>query len=222
MRHALIGSVALHAAVIAVVVERSTGPRSTRSERERIEVVSLSRPAPRPPEVSSPAPARQAPRGFQVLVAPVEIPTAVPDIDITRSATDEADFTGRGVAGGFASGVGGPSVATLPPVTKRRDDPIDEGDVEHRPAMLPGQMGPSYPDSLRDAGPDGAVVVRFVLDTAGRLEPRSLDIVKSSHPLFTESVRVALTRILFSPAELGGRKVRVRMEQRFEFHLAHR
>jgi len=221
MRHALIGSVALHAAVIAVVVERSTGPQVTRAERERIEVVSLSHAAPRPPEVSSAAPATQAPRGFQVLVAPVDIPTAVPDVDITRSATDEADFTGRGVAGGFAKGVGGPSVVALP-VTRRRDDPIDEGDVEHPASMLPGQMGPSYPDSLRDAGPDGAVVVRFVLDTAGHLEPRSLDVVKSSHPLFTESVRAALTRILFSPAELGGRKVRVRMEQRFEFHLAHR
>jgi hypothetical protein len=40
--------------------------------------------------------------------------------------------------------------------------------------------------------------------------------------LFTDAVRHALERLRFSPAAVGGRKVRVRMEQRFEFHLAGR
>jgi hypothetical protein len=63
-------------------------------------------------------------------------------------------------------------------------------------------------------------VVRFVVDTLGRVEPPSLDIVQSSHPLFLASVRTALDHLRFLPARFSGRRVRVRMEQRFEFHFA--
>jgi hypothetical protein len=40
-------------------------------------------------------------------------------------------------------------------------------------------------------------VVRFVVDTLGRVEPPSLDIVQSSHPLFLASVRTALDHLRF-------------------------
>jgi hypothetical protein len=62
-------------------------------------------------------------------------------------------------------------------------------------------------------------VVRFVVDTLGRVEPPSLDIVQSSHPLFLASVRTALDHLRFY-RRFSGRRVRVRMEQRFEFHFA--
>ena len=56
---------------------------------------------PPPPElVAAPPP----PKGFQVLTAPVEIPNVLPDIDLTRRVTNEADFTGKGAAGGFSTG----------------------------------------------------------------------------------------------------------------------
>src|SRR3546814_20030125 len=47
------------------------------------------------------------PQGFQVLTAPVKIPDMIPEIDLTKKLTNEADFSGKGVAGGIAAGVVG-------------------------------------------------------------------------------------------------------------------
>jgi len=218
MRYARIGSVAVHGVLIALATARATGPRVERPERERLEVVRLDQPVdakPAPPPVEL---AAAAALGFQILVAPVEIPTTIPPVDVALASTDGADFSGRGVAGGFASGLlGGLLVGNVRP-----PELIDDDEAEDRAYMLPGQMGPAYPEALRSHAPDGTVMVRFVLDTTGRLEPPSLYVVRTSHPLFTDAVRHALERLRFSPAAVGGRKVRVRMEQRFEFHLAGR
>ena len=50
-----------------------------------------------PPDVAAPPLAK----GFQVLTAPVEIPDVIPEIDLNAKVTNEADFSGRGVAGGL-------------------------------------------------------------------------------------------------------------------------
>jgi TonB family protein len=94
--------------------------------------------------------------------------------------------------------------------------------ADDAPYLLPGQFGPEYPDMLRAAAPDGYVLVRFVLDTLGNVEPPTLAVVQATHPLFVSSVQSALTRLHFAPARFSGKRVRARMEQRFEFHLAGR
>ena len=86
--------------------------------------------------------------------------------------------------------------------------------------MLPGQMGPAYPEPLRDDRPDGLVVVRFVIDTLGHVESPSLKVIHASHPLFLDAVRVVARAAAIPPGRYSGQRVRVRMEQRFEFHLA--
>lgn len=157
-----------------------------------------------------------AARGFQVLVAPNDVPASLPSIDATQPTVIPEDFSAKGVAGGLSSGIG---VVPLEP-TIGPNEPIDGRAADEPPYMLPGQMGPAYPAPLRDDRPDGLVVVRFVIDTLGRVESPSLKVIEATHPLFADAVKASLNRLRFLPAEFSGKRVRVSMEQRFEFHLA--
>jgi len=58
---------------------------------------------PKVPQVVAPAP----PKGFKVLPPPVNIPTSLPTIDLSKAITNEKDFSGKGIAGGSADGVKG-------------------------------------------------------------------------------------------------------------------
>lgn len=78
---------------------------------------------------------------------------------------------------------------------------------------------PAYPEMLRAAGIEGRVVVRFVVDSAGRVEPQSIEVVEASHALFERAVREALPRFRFAPAEVGGRRVRQLVELPIAFTL---
>lgn len=91
--------------------------------------------------------------------------------------------------------------------------------VEKVALPLPGNPVPAYPAVLRTAGIEGGVTVRFVIDTAGRVEPGSIVPLRSEHELFTAATLRALQAHRFLPAEAGGRKVRMLVEQRFEFAL---
>ena len=78
---------------------------------------------------------------------------------------------------------------------------------------------PRYPESLRSAGIDGRVVIQFVVDTLGAIEPASVKVILSSHDLFTRSVETVLPRYRFVPSEVNGRRVRALAQMPFEFHL---
>ena len=72
--------------------------------------------------------------------------------------------------------------------------------------MIPGGAVPAYPALLRSAGVAGAVLVEFVVDTLGRVEPGSLRLVHADHELFAASVRDVAPRLRFLPAEAQGRQ----------------
>lgn len=207
-----------HGGLIALAVAATLHPRSTidPTTKETVAVVNLSVFTPQAVDRRAKG-AESAARGFQALAIPAETPLTIPGIDARQPAIIPEDFTARGIVGGLASGIG---AAILPAPTVGNGDPIDGGNADEPPYMLPGQMGPDYPAPLRSDRPDGVVVVRFVIDTLGHVEPPSLLVVESSHPLFVEAVRTALERLRFLPARFSGQRVRVRMVQRFEFHLA--
>src|SRR5262245_57163336 len=214
----LLLSTAVHAAVVLLSIWATleSRPDALSARADRVEIVDVGvfrQTAPAAPRVS-----RRAERGFQVLEAPREVPRTISLASIKEPSTIPEDFSGRGVAGGETAGI----IVAPVVVVARSDEPIDGRLADQPPYMLPGQMGPMYPTPLRNDAPEGLVVVRFVIDTLGRVEPPSLDIVQSSHPLFLASVRSALDHLRFLPARFSGRRVRVRLEQRFEFHLAGR
>ena len=79
---------------------------------------------------------------------------------------------------------------------------------------------PNYPEALRQAGIGGHVLVRFTVDTAGRVDMASVQVIESTHPLFTTAVRTVLPTYRFKPSEAGGRRVASTAEMPFEFSIA--
>jgi periplasmic protein TonB len=199
-------SLIVHSVVVGALVVL-TARESARPREEPREVAVQMTALPDPP-APTPAPATP-PAG-----APEVVPTALPPIDLSRPVTSEADFASgrRGVSaaqGGVAGGSG-----VLP-----ASGYFFEGQVE-KPAMsLPGQTGPAYPDVLRSAGLEGQVLAQFVVDSSGRASLESFSALHSDHPLFTASVKTALSRLRFLPAEIGGRRVPQLVQQTFQFTL---
>lgn len=63
------------------------------------------------------------------------------------------------------------------------------------------------------------MVAQFVVDTAGRVEPGSIEVTSTTNPLFAQSVRSALIAARFRPAEVRGAPVRQLVQQSFSFVL---
>ena len=121
--------------------------------------------------------------------------------------------------------VGGPVLAIgLPgPVSPTPTAPggiVDVEMVERIPRILETAPQPRYPSALRESGISGGVVVRFVVDTLGRAELESVQVLETTHPLFADAVRRALAQYRFAPGETGGRKVRTMVQLPFTFRLA--
>src|SRR5205809_1040082 len=93
-----------------------------------------------------------------------------------------------------------------------------EAVVEGKPALLSGPPQ-LYPDLLRQAGIQGRVVLRAIIDTTGRVEPTSLKIVQSPSPGFDEPTKQWALKALFRPARLHGRAVRSYVNLPFDYSL---
>jgi periplasmic protein TonB len=215
-------SAVLHAVLItgAIYGTLQAKEQLEKPKAEKVEFVEMKKkdeppppkeePKPPPPDVVVKAP---PPKGFQVLTAPIKIPDVIPDVDLSKKVTNEDDFSGKGVAGGIAKGVVG---GTPQPVS---DQPYFEFQVEKQVAPQPGNPAPRYPDMLRSANVEGEVLAQFVVDTTGRAEMNTFKVLKSSHDLFTNSVKQALANMHFFPAEVGGRKVKQLVQMPFVFSL---
>lgn len=213
----LLLSVVVHVAVIGAAVYGTLEAKEAieKPKAEKVEFVEMKKEEPPPPETKPEPPpdvvaAPPPPKGFQVLTAPIKIPEVLPEIDLTKKVTDEADFSGKGVAGGIAKGV----VGGTAPVA---DQTYFEFQVEKQVAQLNVTL--RYPDMLRSANVEGEVLAQFVVDTTGRVEANSIKILKSSHDLFTNAVQQALRTAKYYPAEIGGRKVKQLVQQPFNFTL---
>ena len=209
--HAVIGTAAVYGTLQAK--EQLEKPKA-----EKVEFVEMKKKEEPPPPKEVPPPPKDVvmapppPKGFQVLTAPVKVPDVLPDIDLSKKVTDEADFSGKGVAGGSGKGV----VGGTGPVNT--DQPYFEFQVEKQVAAIPGQSV-NYPEQLKSAGVEGEVLAQFVVDTTGRYEQGTFKVLKSTNEQFTNAVKSALTRMKFYPAEVGGRKVKQLVQQPFTFSL---
>ena len=76
---------------------------------------------------------------------------------------------------------------------------------------------PRYPDALRSANVAGRVLVRFTVDTAGRIDQSTVEVLGSTNDLFSEAVKRVLPSFRFRPAEINGIRVRSVAEMPFEF-----
>ena len=214
-------SVLLHVVLIGITVY-ATAHATVAAEKpkeEKVEFVETPKEEPPPPEPEPTPPpppdvvaAPPPPKGFQVLQAPVEIPDVIPKIDLSKKAIDEADFSGKGVAGGMATGV----VGAPPPPVVDANQTYFEYQVE-KPVVSLGNVSPNYPSMLESQGVTGQVIAQFEVSTEGKADMSTFKVVESSHELFTAAVKSALSRMRFQPAEIGGKKVRQLVQQAFVF-----
>ena len=212
-------SIILHTVLIAaaVVLTKKTADALEKPKEEKVVLAETKKePEPEKPKeqpkeqvVAQVAP----PKGFQVLTPPIDVPDVIPDVDLTRKATDADDFSGKGVQGGIAKGVEG---GTGPVIS---DQPYFDFQVEKAAAGIPGSGNPAYPEMLKSSGVEGEALVQFIVDTTGRAELGSFKVLRASHDAFGQAVRSALPRMRFLPAEIGGRKVRMLVQQPFAFAL---
>lgn len=164
------------------------------------------------------SPAHMSPRSGAIALPQVALPTIVPmtlpSIDIGPVLAPDEVRIGAGLRGpspfddGEPSSFGGATGAA-----------VDERLVDRTPRLVGRSREPRYPAALRNAGVQGRVVVQFVVDTLGRAELGTLQVLDGGHPLFVESIRAALASYRFSVGEAGGRAVRTRVQIPFDFTL---
>jgi protein TonB len=177
--------------------------------------------APPPPPTPAPTSPSRAPRSGSPTSGTPTVPhTPLPDLSVVPigipPVTTALDPL-RGLAesferGGLGKGTGEPTGAPS------GDGPWSENLVE-RAALPLGQLRPRYPEALRAAGIGGSAVLRFVVDTLGRVERGTVEIVRATDPRFGEAAQQAVGGLRFRPAEARGRRVRQLVELPFEFRI---
>ncbi len=158
-----------------------------------------------PPELEIELP----PQGFLTLLAPINIPTEIPPIDLTQTF-DPRNFSGIGVEGGVFSGVVGAEVDL--------SQTFLESVVDERPERLSGPV-PRYPEMLRQAGVEGVVMLEFVIDTTGRVEEQNVKVLHSTNRAFEAPARNVIVRSLYRPGRVRGVAVRVLVQQQIGFSI---
>ena len=100
------------------------------------------------------------------------------------------------------------------------EQPVDEDQVEEKPVALPGTCRPpAYPMQMRVARIEGRVLLQFVVDTLGRVEPASIQAIQSTHSLFETAARRVVTTCRYRPARTGNHPVRVRVQVPYDFRM---
>ena len=213
-----ITSVMLHGVIIAGAAIATTRDaiiaRQPENPMVRVDFSQPKAPVPtRPTVVTDNFRVAPMPATFRIVV-PVVVPIGIPPIDFSRPVTP-ADFVPadpRSIAQCRIDCSMGPRLVDT---SSRQVWSANDVMMRLRDEPVP----PRYPESLRRAGVEGEVVVRFVVDTTGVVEMSTIEIVRSTHDAFTAAVRESLTRMRFFPSSIGERKVKALAVMPFRFTL---
>jgi protein TonB len=206
-------SVTAHTALIAAALYATAHARVQAAEfPETVRAVYFPQD---PLPVQSASPTMGTQRTFDghrlVFVAP-DVDIKVPSVDISDVVSKPGDFS-PGTIASPGSDVGQDSGGSSAAAPFRADQ------VEKQVGVIPGSA-PRYPEVLRSSGVEGRVVAEFVVDEQGRAEEGGVRFVRSDNQLFEDAVRIALRRMRFIPAEVGGVKVRQLVQMPFVFTLS--
>jgi protein TonB len=209
-------SVVLHLVIgyVAITATKGAAEELTKVLQDT-SMIFLKAPEPPPPPPEAPPPeaivsANPPPLGFQTVMPPTEIPRDIPPVNLNERF-NAADFTGKGVEGGVATGIAGGTG----PVTGETflqdqvDDPV-------QPINIPK---PRYPPVLQQAGVSGFVDALYVVDTLGHAEPSSWKVQRSTNQQFEAPAREAIMKGVFKPARIRGAAVRQLVQQKISFNI---
>ena len=133
----------------------------------------------------------------------------------TRTPAHGARARGKDLSGARGQLPVGLTLADIRP-----DTAFSVLDVDQEVERYEWSAAPLYPPQLLAEGAEGVVYATFVVDTSGLVDPTSVRVMSSPHPMFTTSVVDALGQMHFKPASRSGAKVRQLVEQRFRFQIA--
>jgi periplasmic protein TonB len=206
-------SVTAHTALIAAALYATAQARVQPAEfAETVRAVYFPR-DPLPVRSASPTMSHRDFEGHRLVFVAPDVDIKVPSVDISDVVSKPGDFS-PGTIASPGSDVGQDSGGSSPRAPFRADQ------VEKQVGVIPGSAAPRYPEVLRSSGVEGRVVAEFVVDELGRAEEGSVRFVRSDNQLFEDAVRVALRRMRFIPAEVGGVKVRQLVQMPFVFTLS--
>ncbi len=216
-------SVGLHTLLILAAIKATAGVAETAQKIIQQETSFLLPPEPPPPPPPPDQPPPDAvvsenppPQGFQTIVPPKDLPTEIPPVDLNEKF-DARDFSGRGVAGGVATGViGGTGPVITDAVSAGETYTSTEVDDPVQPLTGPN---PVYPDVMRSVGIEGVVRLRFVVGANGKVESNSVQVVSSTNKAFEAPAVSAIKKWTFKPAKVRGQAVRQLVEQNIRFSL---
>ena len=210
----LVTSMVLHVLIVFALVWATKGAAETVKKIMADTTVVFLEPPKAPPPPDQPPPeavvaANPPPQGFQVVLPPSVVPTAIPPVDLNQHF-NARDFSGKGVEGGIAAGI----VGGTGPVDNTQV--FMEAQVDDPPVLV--SAGPMrYPDVLRAAGISGRVTVKFVIDTTGHPDPNTIQIVATPHPGFSNAAKELVAKSVFRPGKVHGQAVSVLVQQNINF-----
>ena len=174
----------------------------------------LENPGPRKPQApkrgtDDPGPVVTPPQPTPPEVPPSTTPDALPEPPAVENET-LGDGTGAlglpsglpdGVPDGTGTSVGGPDGTGT-----GTDGPLDLTPEMVRPVLV-HKVSPVYPDVPRKARLEGRVTVQAVIGLDGSVE--SVEILRTSNPLFNDAALAAVRQWRYRPATMNGVPVRV-------------
>lgn len=213
-------SVVIHSVIITAAVVATARDAIVARPPEPVHIVRFN-----PPPEPAPAPRTQSVAVSSASIVPGPalprlnvpdiVPVGIPPIDFSAPPTSASDWDGRRV------GVGNARCA-LDDCSVQRGADGDRQTWSTRDIlmqMIGSPTPPRFPEALRRAGVEGDVVVRFVVDTTGRVDMGSIEVVSATHDAFVVAVREALAKFRFSPSMAGERKVKALAVMPFRFTL---
>ncbi len=215
----MFGSTVFQAAVMVAAVYATMGVAQEVTEAVDIDTIMLQldepeeqpeeQPEEPPPVVTSLNP---PPKGFQVLTAPVDIPTEIPPVNLEQRF-DPRDYSGVGVEGGVFQGVEG---GTGPVVDLAQV--FAEAVVDEVPERISCPL-PEYPRMMQQANIQGQVLLQFVVETDGHVKGENIEILSASHRAFESPARDMIAKCLFRPGRVRASPVRVLVQMPIVFTL---
>jgi len=197
---------ALHAALVAVLVVIPLFSVASAPKVEFIAAFLAPPPPPAPPKNPAAESARYRRRpspltrfGPNTLVAPIVVPDEIIEEQLGGAGTEGGVEGGTG-GGGVGGQVGGVIGGVLDKIAKGMEEPLRVTEIKQ--PRLVKQVMPIYPEVARQARVEGVVVVEATTDRYGRV----IDVkIIRSIPLLDQATVDAVSQWLYEPMIINGR-----------------
>lgn len=93
------------------------------------------------------------------------------------------------------------------------------GPVAETPVSLAKPVSSVYPRNAQLAGVSGKALVQFVVDTAGRAKPETINCLEATYKDFADAAIGTVKSMVFHPATLDGHKIERLVQYPFEYKL---